>query len=140
MRTAPYEEFEHASDIGLRVRGRTMRELFENAGRGMIELMLDPATVAPAGVRPVVATGDDPEMMLVAWLNEILFAFDADRFAPARAEVESVAEGKVCARLWGEAFDGSRHVVRNLMKAVTYHNLKVEQTGGGFQVSVIFDV
>ena len=35
-----YEEFEHPADVGLRVRGRSLRELFENAGRGMAELML----------------------------------------------------------------------------------------------------
>ena len=136
----PYEEFEHPADIGLRVRGSSLRELFENAGRGMAELMLDTARVKPRATREIQVEGDDPEMMLVAWLDEILFAFDADRFAPATVEVESVAEGKVKGRLRGEPFKEWRHDVRNAIKAVTYHNLKIEKSGDEYRVDIIFDV
>ena len=140
MRAPPFEEFEHDADIGLRVRGTTMKDLFENAAQGMIELMLDPASVQPQREVELLAIGDDDEMLLVAWLSEILFAFDADRFAPCTAVVDSIENGKVRGRLRGEPFQESRHRVRHLIKAVTYHNLKVEQTGGGCRVGVIFDV
>ena len=136
----PFEEFEHGADIGLRVRGRTIEELFENAGRGMIELMLDPARVEPRAERQIAASGEDAEMMLVAWLSEILYAFDADGFAPAAAAVSSVSEGEVRGVLRGEAFEERRHDVRNVVKAVTYHNLKVEEKGGRYRVDVVFDV
>ena len=140
MQVPQYEEFEHAADIGLRVRGGSIEELFENAGRGMVELMLDPSGVEPQTTIEIAADGDDPEMMLVAWLSEILFAFDADGFAPARVEVESVGKGEVKGRLVGEQFDAHRHEARNDIKAVTYHNLKIERSGDRHHVDIIFDV
>ncbi len=136
----PFEEFEHPADIGLRVRGQSLQELFENAARGMIELMLDPARVGQRRTLDIEVEGDDPESMLVAWLGEILYAFDADRFSPARVEVRSVEGGRARGRIWGEEFVDWRHDVRNVIKAVTWHNLKVEKRGGSYEVSIIFDV
>jgi len=106
----PYEELDHGGDIGLRVCGRSLRELFENAASGMIELMLD------------------------------LYAFDAEGFAPARAEVTSLDASRARGRLWGEDFEGSRHEVRNVIKAVTWHNLEVQRSGDDHQVIIVFDV
>ena len=135
-----YEEFEHAADIGLRARGASLVELFENAGRGMVELMLDPSRIRPRETREITVAGQDAETMLVTWLGEILFAFDADRFAPAQVEVESVGHGEAKGRLVGESFVEWRHEVRNPIKGVTYHNLKIEQSGEGYQVDIVFDV
>ena len=136
----PYEEFEHPADIGLRVRGSSLAELFRNAARGMIELMLEPGTVTPRDGRPITATGDDAEMMLVGWLEEILFAFDADGFAPCEVEVERFEAGRVSGTLRGEPFDETVHEVRNVIKAVTWHGLKVEKQGDTYRVNVLFDV
>ena len=136
----PYEPFDHPSDIGLRARGESLEELFENAAQGMIELMVNPAHVEDRGARPIEAEGDDTEGLLVAWLSEILYAFDAERFAPACAEVLSLGDGSVRGRLRGEELSSARHEFRSMIKAVTWHNLKVEKTPAGYQVSIVFDV
>jgi len=136
----PFEEFEHPADIGLRVRGESLPELFQNAGLGMIQLMLDPATVQAREAKPIGATGDETEALLVAWLNEVLFAFDAEGFAPCRVEVESFVPGEVRGRLLGEPLDEARHQFRNAIKAVTWHKLNVVKRAGMYQVEIIFDV
>jgi len=135
-----WEEFEHGSDVGLRVRGRSLPELFDNAARGMIELMLEPGGVRPRQQRRIEARADDVEGLLVGWLGEVVFAFDADGFSPARARVERLEAGMVEGTLCGEPFDHERHVVRNAIKAVTWHNLKVERQGELYCVSIVFDV
>ena len=135
-----YEQFDHPSDIGLRARGRSLEELFGNAALGMIELMLDPAGVEEREARQVEVKGDDAEGLLVAWLSEILYAFDAERFAAARAEVVSVGDGRVRGRLGGERFSEARHELRKAIKAVTWHNLKIKKTPTGYEVSIVLDV
>jgi len=139
---APFEEFEHPADIGLRARGRTLAELLENAARGMIQFMVAPETVEPRHSRHLRVEGEDAESLLVSWLSEILFAFDADRFAPANVRVEhaDAAGGMAQGVLDGEPIDPARHELRYGIKAVTWHNLKVERTGEGLEVSIIFDV
>ena len=136
----PYEQFDHDADIGLTVRGGTLQALFENAARGMIDVLLEPGRVRSRRVIDVSAEGDDPEMLLVAWLGEIQYCFEVDHFAPAQVHVDALGEGHVSGRLAGDEFDEARHRVRNPIKAVTYHNLKIEQGDEGFQVSIVFDV
>ena len=139
-RPLPYEQFDHDADLGLRVRGGTLADLFENAARGMIELMVDPATVRPERTVELRATGDDDEMLLVAWLSEVLFAFEVDHFAPAEVKMLQAGDGTARGRLCGEVFDGARHEARSAVKAVTYHNLEIRRGEGGFEVDIVFDV
>jgi len=135
-----YEQFDHDADIGLLVRGGTLEELFENAARGMIDVLLEPGRVRPRRTLDVSATGDDPEMLLVAWLGEILYCFEVDHFAPTEVHVDALEEGRISGRLVGDEFDEARHRVLNPIKAVTYHNLRIEQVEGGYLVAIVFDV
>ena len=135
-----YEAFDHTADVGLKVRGRSMEDLFEQAAAGFIDLMFETDSVRTVQSMDVSAEGDEPEDLLVAWLQEILFAFEAGQFVTASAEVESLTEGKVTGRLRGEDFDAGRHEVCLVVKAVTYHGLEIERVGEGSQVSIVFDV
>jgi len=135
-----WEFFEHTADIGLRARGADLRELFENAGNGLIELMFGRDTIRPRRSLRVSTDGDDDEQLLVGWLEEILFAFEGDRFAPAHVEVEEVADGVARGCLWGEDFCEGKHRVHNIVKAITYHNLAIRRKGGMYEVDLILDV
>ncbi len=137
---AGYEAFEHTADVGLKVRGRTMEELFEQAAAGFIDLMFETKAVRPARSVDVSARGEESEDLLVAWLQEILFAFEVEGFVAVCAEVESLAEQEVTGKLWGDDFDAAHHEVRLVVKAVTYHNLEIKRAGDGYEVSVVFDI
>jgi SHS2 domain-containing protein len=138
--TGGYEFFEHTADVGVRAWGGSLTELFEQAAAGFINAMFDPCTIRRRRVRQVTAAGQSPEELLVAWLEEILFAFDAERFAPAAASVASIEGGEVRGELWGEDFDPSRHRVRQAVKAVTYSDLRIEKRGDLYEVRIVFDV
>ncbi len=135
-----HEAFEHTADVGVHAWGARLTELFEEAAAGLIEVMLDPASVQQRESVSVSAEGLEPEGLLVAWLEEVLFAFDARGFAPATAKVTALDQGRVEGTLAGEPFDRSRHRPRSEVKAVTYHDLAVEKTQRGYEASVIFDL
>ncbi|MFW6188961.1 MAG: archease [Planctomycetota bacterium] len=135
-----YEEIEHTADIGLRVWAEDLPGVFERAAEGFIGLLLDPETVEPERTVQISADGADAEELLVGWLEDILFAFDARRFAPAGAEVTSFSETEMTGRLAGQGFDPDRHETRNAIKAVTYHDLKIEKSDRGYEVRIFFDV
>lgn len=135
-----HQPFEHTADVGVRAWGASLGELFEEAARGLISLMVAPETVRPASVRTVSAEGEEPDELLVAWLNEIVFAFDAEHFAPAAVRVVRLEEGTVTGELRGEELDRARHEVRHSVKAVTYHGLAIREAGDIYEVRVIFDV
>lgn len=135
-----WELFEHTADVGLRVVGRNLAELLQHAADGFVELLVDPRTVESRRSLEVSCSGHDPEELLVSWLEEILFAFEAEHLAPARAEVLEVGPDTVRGRITGETFDGKRHEIREVVKAVTYHNLAVRTCGDRLEASVIIDV
>jgi len=139
-RDGGHETFEHTADVGVRVWGRTLEELFEQAAAGLIETMIDPSSVRERDRVSVSAEGPGSEDLLVAWLEEVLFAFEGRGFAPAAARVERMVEGRLEGTLSGEAFDRRRHRVRSEVKAVTYHDLVIKGTPQGLEVRIIFDV
>lgn len=135
-----YETFEHTADVGLKVWGASLKELFEQAAAGFIDVMLDPRTVRPERSVSIAATGEEPEELLVGWLEEILFAFEARGFAPATAHVKSLGEGELRGELLGEDLDLQRHELRQPVKAVTYHDLTIKRRGDLYEVRIVFDV
>ena len=135
-----YESLDHTADLALRVWAPSARELIEQAAAGFIGLMVDPDTVPPEREVAISATGAGPEELLVGWLNEILFVFDAQGMAPVRAKVDVLTDGEVRGRLFGQDFDPLHHDVRNVIKAVTFHDLSVKRMGDRLEVSIVFDV
>ncbi len=138
--TGGHDTFEHTADVGIRAWGRDLPELFEQAAAALIEALLDPETVGHEQTRPVEVDGDSPEEVLVAWLEEVLFAFEADQFAPAAARVEAMEDGRLRGAIEGEPLDQARHELRSAVKAVTYHDLTIRETGVGYEVRIVLDV
>lgn len=132
---APFGEFEHAADLGLRARGRTMEELFANAARGMTEL-LGGASSEAIGHKTIELEGLDPEHLLVRWLSEILYLYREGR-ACAGAEFEALEKTRLRAgcRLSGVSGRAGKEI-----KMVTHHGVRIEEKDGIFQAEVVLDV
>jgi SHS2 domain-containing protein len=136
----PFETFEHTADIGLAARGRTLEELFENAAMGLVDLMVDPAGLREDTRLEVSVSAQDRDALLVAWLNELLYVLDARGVLPRRCRVTRISDTDLTAELWGERVDRERHTLRRLVKAATYHGLRVANTNGRWEARVILDL
>jgi SHS2 domain-containing protein len=136
----PFETFEHTADIGLAARGRTLEELFENAAMGLVDLMVDPAGLREDTRLEVSVSAQDRDALLVAWLNELLYVLDARGVLPRRCRVTRISDTDLTAELWGERVDRERHTLRRLVKAATYHGLRVANTDGRWEARVILDL
>ena len=136
--TMGFELLEHPADIGFRAPGATLEALFANCALALVSIILEPAEIRSAQeVR--IAAGEDIESLLVNWLNEVLHHVDGRCVALSTFAVpwdQNRAHG--CA--WGEARDPKRHPPRLIVKAVTYQQLKLVQTAGGWAAEVYLDV
>jgi len=97
--------------------------------------------VAVRETRPLELTlsgGDDAEL-LVNWLGELLFHFECRHLVPAGFILE-FSGGELRARVQGEDFDPARHPVEREVKAVTHHQVLVEQTAQGWHGRVYLDL
>jgi SHS2 domain-containing protein len=88
----------------------------------------------------VKAEGSDPQDLLVNWLSEILYLHDAEGWLFHEFNVQELRDNTITATARGERFDRARHQAKLLVKAVTYHQLALEQTPQGWGARVYVDI
>jgi len=135
-----YEIFEHTADLGLRMRAASLDELFADAGRALFSVIVaNLDAVRPVEELEFEIAGDRRDDLLFDWLAELLFVFDTRHVLLSAFDVEVREDGvKVTAR--GEPVDPDRHELDMEVKAITYHQLKVERDGDGWLAEVIVDL
>jgi len=136
----PFRVLEHTADVGFEAFGSTREEVFANAARALMNIIVDLDSVDPATDVPVQAEGSGPSDLLVNWLSEVLYLFDADGWVFCSFEVRSLTDRSISAVARGEKFDTARHQVNLLVKAVTYHQLALEKTADGWRAQVYVDI
>jgi SHS2 domain-containing protein len=88
----------------------------------------------------VQVQGADPESILVNWLSELLYLHDAEGWLFREFEIKSLQDNSLSALARGEKFQRSRHQAKLLVKAITYHQLSLEHTPGGWRAQVYVDI
>lgn len=137
---ARYQILEHPSDVGIEVYGRSLEELFENAASGLFSIISVPEGVGTAQRLHVRVDSTDVENLLVRWLSELLYLYDGEDFLMARAEVRSVSPTFLEGFVFGEAYDSKKHELKLDVKAITYHQLLVENASGRWKARYFVDV
>ncbi|RMG73677.1 MAG: archease [Nitrospirae bacterium] len=135
-----FEILDISGDVGLRVFGENLERLFINSARGLYHLITENSQIKPQRAVDVNVYADTLDGLLVGWLNELIFQFDTYGFLGADVEIKSLSENRIEATLFGEDFDPARHERGLLIKAATYHNVKIEKQNGLWSVEVIFDI
>ncbi len=142
------EVLDHTADEGFDVRAIDRADLLAGCAEALGNTMVHRTSVRPLRVLPVEASApegaegfvDDCERMH-AWLAEVLFTLDARRFAARRVCVTEDGPRWVRGMILGEPLDEGRHEVGTAVKAITYHDMRVEQSGDdGWEARVIVDV
>lgn len=130
-----YEEIEHTADWEFRAFGHTRKELFENAAFALFSL--EGAADTPAQVtRAVTVHGIDFESLMVNWLGELLFLQETRGETFSRFAIELLTPTTLTATVFG----GPSGPLNKFVKAITYHDLVIEQTTEGWQATVVVDV
>lgn len=135
-----FEVLDISGDVGIRAFGKSLEELFINAATGMYSLITDVNSIEKRQKIDIEVESHSLEGLLVSWLNELIFRFDTYGFVGKDIDISEFSESKIKASLSGEEFDEARHEKRLLVKAATYHQLKIEKTGEDWKAEIIFDI
>lgn len=135
----PYRLIDHTADLGILVFGATVKALYENAAHAMFELITDSPLAIKISEDVRIEGKDRPDLM-VNWLRELLYLWTGKEQLVAAVEIRTLSETELFAVVWTEPFDPGRHQIRNELKAVTYHQIRVDRTDDGWESQVIFDV
>ena len=131
-----WEEVDHTADIALHIWGDSLEDLFATAARGMFSMMAvadlegEPVTVS------IALTALDADLLLVDWLNELLYLSETWSAVFTEFEFEQCVPTQLHAKARGYPIA----VTRGYIKAATYHNLKIVESERGLETEVVFDV
>ncbi len=132
---AGYREIEHTADWELQVWAPDFLSLLKQAALGMYALAGVCLQQGERLQREFSLPMTDPESLLVRFLGELLFLGEQEKLGFDDFDLRLEA-GLLQVRLVGAPILSQRKEI----KAVTYHNLMIRQTGRGLEVNIVFDV
>ena len=138
-----YRVIEHTADIGIKVEGSSLKELFLNSAKGMVDLVVDCRIVSNSqyqSFEKISLKADIKEQLLVKWLEELLYLFEVKNNIPISFNIIDIVDTDLRAEVGIVPLDPEIHRIKYQIKAVTYHNLKIEEKKGLFKTRIIFDI
>lgn len=144
MSAARFEFVEGAtSDLSFVASGDTLNEVFSAAGQALLAATVEePQTVVARERRSLKLEEPDLELLLVRFLNELVFLRDAELLLlrPEHVEIELNERASLRGELSGEPIDHSRHRMASEVKAATAHGLRVSKSSDGWTATATLDV
>jgi SHS2 domain-containing protein len=130
-----FEEISHTADWSARIWAPDLPTLFKEAARAMSSLSGTVAGNGPRVSRAFETEGPDLESLLVAFLSELVYYQEQENLTFDDFDL------RVAGQWLKVAMEGAQiESVDKAIKAVTYHNLKIQRNTEGFETTIVFDV
>jgi SHS2 domain-containing protein len=126
------------SDVMFEAYGKDLKEVFENSAEALFSVICQLDKVKPKEKREVEVSGKDGKDLLFNWLQELIAMVDTEVMFFSRFEVREISPRKLKATVWGEEADPAKG--ETLVKAVTYYNFVLEESGKGWKSRVVLDI
>jgi tRNA nucleotidyltransferase (CCA-adding enzyme) len=125
-----WQHFPHEADVGVRGVGETLAGAFAEAAVALTAAVADPASVSPLQPVEISCEGPDTEVLLVDWLNAVVYEMATRGMLFGRFDV-AIADGRLRATAWGEKVRVEKHQPAVEVKGATYTALKVARDEQG---------
>lgn len=125
-----WEHFEHGADIGVRGFATSKAGAFEQAALALMAVITEPGCVAARDTVTINCEADDDELLLVSWLNALVFEMAVRHMLFARFRV-AIDGPHLHATAAGEPLSLLRHQPAVEVKGATFTALRVAQMDQG---------
>ena len=130
MTTSYWEHFEHEADIGVRGIAPSLAESFEQTALAMTAVVTDLSCVASDTDIAIECSASDNEILLVDWLNCLIYEMATRKMLFSRFKV-TIRNEQLRAIPSGETINILKHQPAVEIKGATYTELKVIQQANG---------
>jgi tRNA nucleotidyltransferase (CCA-adding enzyme) len=137
MSAVGWAQFDVEADVGIRGWGPTRAEAFAQAALGVFALLVGPDQVQAREQREVRAQAEEPQALLVAWIDECLYVHEIEGFVARSVEMGVCSDTLAHGMLLGEPVAPDRHRLGSVVRGAMYHWTAVEGRGGYHEVSVV---
>jgi tRNA nucleotidyltransferase (CCA-adding enzyme) len=140
MAESRWELLPHGADIGVRGIGSSKEEAFEQAAVALTAVVTAPNAVEAKDMVELTCNAEDDELLLVNWLNALIYEMATRRMLFGRFEVH-IEDHRLRAKAWGEMINEDKHELGVEVKGATCTELKVVQDQvGGWLAQCVVDV
>jgi SHS2 domain-containing protein len=124
---------EHTAELELEIEAASSADVFAEALAAFTELLGDGD--GPAIEQEIAVQADDAAMLLVEWLDELIYLAETEGFVPDGLASLDLADNRLHAMVDGHIGEAS-----HLVKGVTLHRLEFRQLDEGWRARVVLDV
>ncbi|MDP2939408.1 MAG: archease [Candidatus Omnitrophota bacterium] len=130
----------HTADTGIEVKANTLEELFENAALGMFSIIADLTQIKAKERLEIEVKAEDLNELFLNWLRELLYQFNTSYILFKEFMIRKLNDKRLIAYVWGDKIGTKKGIINTEIKAVTYHEFKLEKKDSCWKAQVIFDV
>ena len=138
-----FEILEHTADIGIAAYGKTKREVFINAAKGMFEIIAGGTKDLKENFYDKIKLeADNLEGLLFAWLNELLYISETKLVILSKFKIKELSDYHIEAEVGGAKINPPSVKIEKEIKAVTYHRLEIkkDEESDLWRAQIIFDI
>ena len=143
-----YRYLEHSTDAIVQAHGSSLEELFENSAMGLVNIMFDIDKVENRQSETIMASDENLENLLFDWLEKVLLKIFIDQIVLSRFSIRVFKKHKnfeekryfLEAQVGGEKVNYDKHNYKIEIKAITYHELKIQCTDTSYVATFLVDL
>ncbi len=135
-----YVHVAHTADVKIRAFAPTLAGAFIEACRGYTAVMMDPRTIAATVEKVIALRARNKDALLYDLVAEIIYLADVEGFLPRGGMLKIEKDQKLWTlrgTLTGERRTEEMH---GAVKAMTYHELKIEELPNLSTVEFVLDL
>jgi len=138
-----YRFLEYMADALIEAWGDSLEEAFANAALAFYDTMVEADRIEPRQPREVEVEGTDLYELLYNWIEELIYIFETEGLVCSKFDIKiSGGDGlwRLRGRIYGEPYSKEKHGSKTHIKAVTYHEMKIEVGREGARVRYLLDL
>jgi SHS2 domain-containing protein len=135
---------DHTADEAIEIFADSTEGLFTAAAYGMKDVLVEPFELEDKAVKKLFLNESTKEELLVKFLDEINFLFQTEKWLFNKVSTIKINADSggwtITSELEGEIYNARKHVLKHEIKAVTFHQMEIKETSGGFITRIVFDI
>ena len=142
--TSNYKILDHTADIALELSGNTYEELFLAGYEGWKNSVIEASVSSrEAEERKLELSENTIEELLVSFLQELSFLFESKKIFAVEVNEIQIEKRDEKFFLKSDLYFGNiiaDDIIKNEIKAVTFHQLNVKKVNDVFRTIIVFDI
>ncbi len=132
---------DHIADIGFTIKATSIEELFSASLLEMFNILCEKDKLEGKIIRGKnKITGESKEILLFNLLKEYLDNFYMNYIVISKINEIKINDNNILINHQGIKFNPDKIILKNEIKAITYHKLKIKKTNNLYTTTLIFDV